>query len=93
MTEVDLATARNHVQQFQEISRANEEALANLNNTYDEYKMTMDGQIARHEVCETSQTLQSDVHLLMLFLVSVSGLEGEVGSCGRSTDRVDGQVQ
>ncbi|KAG6916321.1 hypothetical protein DXG01_007371 [Tephrocybe rancida] len=36
VTEVDLATARNHVEQFQEISRANEEALANLNNTYDE---------------------------------------------------------
>ncbi|KAG6891509.1 hypothetical protein C0992_005042 [Termitomyces sp. T32_za158] len=49
VTEVDLATARNHVQQFQEISRANEEALANLNNTFDEYKMTMEGQIARHE--------------------------------------------
>ncbi|KAH0586397.1 Nucleoprotein TPR [Termitomyces sp. J132] len=49
VTEVDLATARTHVQQFQEISRANEEALANLNSTYDEYKMTMERQIARHE--------------------------------------------
>ncbi|KAG6903157.1 hypothetical protein C0995_004704 [Termitomyces sp. Mi166 len=49
VTEVDLATARTHVQQFQEISRANEEALTNLNNTYDEYKMTMEGQIARHK--------------------------------------------
>ncbi|KAG6850340.1 hypothetical protein H0H93_014613 [Arthromyces matolae] len=49
VTEVDLATARNHVQQFQEISRANEEALANLNNTYDEYKLAMDAQISRHE--------------------------------------------
>ncbi|KAG6853933.1 hypothetical protein C0991_012425 [Blastosporella zonata] len=49
VTEVDLTTARNHVQQFQEISRANEEALSNLNNTYDEYKLTMEAQLTRHE--------------------------------------------
>ncbi|KAG6833443.1 hypothetical protein H0H87_006809 [Tephrocybe sp. NHM501043] len=49
VTEVDLTTARNHVQQFQEISRANEEALSNLNNTYDEYKLSMETQITRHE--------------------------------------------
>ncbi|KAG6813573.1 hypothetical protein H0H92_009617 [Tricholoma furcatifolium] len=49
VTEVDLATARNHVQQFQEISRANEEALANLNTTYDEYKLSMERELARHE--------------------------------------------
>lgn len=50
MAEVDLATARSHVQQFQEISQANEEALASLNVTYDEYKASTEAQIARHEV-------------------------------------------
>lgn len=51
MTEVDLATAKSHVQQFQEISQANEEALASLNATYDEFKLSTESQIARHEVC------------------------------------------
>lgn len=50
MAEVDLATARSHVQQFQEISQANEEALASLNATHDEYKAATEAQIARHEV-------------------------------------------
>ncbi|KAF5382472.1 hypothetical protein D9615_003024 [Tricholomella constricta] len=49
VAEVDLATARSHVQQFQEISQANEEALSNLNATYDEYKLSTEAQIARHE--------------------------------------------
>lgn len=49
VAEVDLATARTHVQQFQEISQANEEALSNLNATYDEYKMSTEAQLARHE--------------------------------------------
>ncbi|TFK40767.1 hypothetical protein BDQ12DRAFT_679995 [Crucibulum laeve] len=49
VAEVDLATARSHVQQFQEISQASEEALANLNSTYDEYKASTEAQIARHE--------------------------------------------
>lgn len=47
---MDLATARSHVQQFKEISQANEEALANLNALYDEYKTSTEAQIARHEV-------------------------------------------
>nr|UPW42857.1 nucleoprotein MLP2 [Hypsizygus marmoreus] len=49
VTEVDLATARSHVQQFQEISQANETALSNLNATFDEYKASTEAQIARHE--------------------------------------------
>lgn len=50
VTEVDLASARSHVQQFKEISQANEEALASLHTTYDEYKASTEAQIARHEV-------------------------------------------
>jgi nucleoprotein TPR len=50
VAELDLATSRGHVQQFKEISQASEEALANLNSTYDEYKASTEAQIARHEV-------------------------------------------
>ncbi len=50
VAEVDLATARNHVQQFQDISQANEAALASLNATHDEFKASTEAQIAKHEV-------------------------------------------
>ncbi|KAJ6508423.1 hypothetical protein C8R45DRAFT_1069158 [Mycena sanguinolenta] len=49
VAEVDLATARSHVQQFREISQANEAALKSLDATYDEYKTSTEAQIARHE--------------------------------------------
>jgi len=51
VTEIDLVNARSHVQQFQEISQANEFALATLSATHDEYKTSTEAQIARHEVC------------------------------------------
>ncbi|KAG6376921.1 hypothetical protein JVT61DRAFT_953 [Boletus reticuloceps] len=50
VAQVDLAAARNHMQQFQEISQANEAALAALNTTHDEYKADAEVQIARHEL-------------------------------------------
>lgn len=50
VTQVDLASARSHMQQFQEISQANEAALAALNSTHDQYKADTEAQIARHEV-------------------------------------------
>ncbi|KAJ3503028.1 hypothetical protein NLJ89_g8615 [Agrocybe chaxingu] len=49
VTEVDLASARSHKEQFQEISQASEAALAALNSTFDEYKASSEAQIARHE--------------------------------------------
>ncbi|KAI0693206.1 hypothetical protein BC835DRAFT_1276339 [Cytidiella melzeri] len=49
VAEVDLAAARSHVQQFQEISQANEAALAALNATHDEYTASNEAQIAKHE--------------------------------------------
>ncbi|KAG9227404.1 Protein mlp1 [Pleurotus ostreatus] len=49
IVEVDLATARSHVQQFQEISEANEAALASLNGTYDDYRASTEAQIARQD--------------------------------------------
>jgi nucleoprotein TPR len=45
VAELDLAAARSHVQQFKEISQANEEALASLNATYDGYKSTTEAQL------------------------------------------------
>ncbi|KAF8132213.1 TPR/MLP1/MLP2-like protein-domain-containing protein [Mycena galopus ATCC 62051] len=51
VAEVDLATARSHVQQFREISQANEAALKSLDATYDDYKTSTEAQIARHQVC------------------------------------------
>jgi len=46
VAEVDLAAARNHIQQFKEISQASEEALASLNATYDDYKSTTEAQLS-----------------------------------------------
>lgn len=50
VAQVDLATARSHVQQFQEISQANETALATLNATYDEYKSSTEAELTRRTV-------------------------------------------
>ena len=50
VAEVDLATAKSHVQQFQDISQANEAALAALNGTYDEYKASSEAQVAAIQV-------------------------------------------
>ncbi|KAI0667763.1 hypothetical protein C8Q78DRAFT_1052496 [Trametes maxima] len=47
--EVDLASARSHVQQFQEISKANEEALATLNATHDEYSVATEAELTRRQ--------------------------------------------
>ncbi|KAI0081625.1 hypothetical protein K474DRAFT_1635534 [Panus rudis PR-1116 ss-1] len=49
VAEVDLAAARSHVQQFQEISQANEAALASLNATFDEYKSTTESELTTRE--------------------------------------------
>ncbi|KAL0576947.1 Protein mlp1, partial [Marasmius crinis-equi] len=49
VTELDLAAARGHVQQFKEISQANETALESLNATFDEFKASTEAQIAKHE--------------------------------------------
>ncbi|KAF8967178.1 hypothetical protein BDZ97DRAFT_1917117 [Flammula alnicola] len=49
VTEVDLAAAKSHRDQYQEISQASEAALASLNSTFDEYKSSTEAQISRHE--------------------------------------------
>ena len=51
VAEVDLQSAHKHIQQFKEISQANEEALASLNTTHDEYKSTTESQLATSWVC------------------------------------------
>ncbi|KAF9242663.1 hypothetical protein BU15DRAFT_72775 [Melanogaster broomeanus] len=50
VAQVDLAAARSHMQQFQEISQANEAALFALNTTHDQYKADAEAQLARHEL-------------------------------------------
>lgn len=54
VAEVDLATARSQRQQFQDISEANEAALARLTGTYDEYKATTNAQLVSREVSITA---------------------------------------
>jgi nucleoprotein TPR len=51
VAEVDWAAARNHIQQFKEISRASEEALASLNTAHDEYESTMEAHLTVSYVC------------------------------------------
>jgi len=53
VAQVDLAAARSHMQQFQEISQANEAALSALNATHDQYKAETEAQIAKNEVGRT----------------------------------------
>ncbi|OCH84090.1 hypothetical protein OBBRIDRAFT_808494 [Obba rivulosa] len=49
IAEVDLATARGHVQQFQEIAQANEAALATLNAAHDEYKAATEAELTKRQ--------------------------------------------
>ncbi|KAI6151410.1 hypothetical protein EDD17DRAFT_1636802 [Pisolithus thermaeus] len=49
VAQMDLASARTHMQQFQEISQANEAALAALNATHDQYKADAEAQTTRLE--------------------------------------------
>ncbi|KAG1824960.1 hypothetical protein EV424DRAFT_710307 [Suillus variegatus] len=50
VAQVDLAAARSHMQQFQEISQANEAALSALNATHDQYKAETEAQISKNEL-------------------------------------------
>lgn len=53
VAQVDLTAARSHMQQFQEISQANEAALSALNATHDQYKTETEAQISKNEVGST----------------------------------------
>ena len=50
VAQVDLAAARSRMQQFQEISQANEAALSALNATHDRYKTETEAQLTKNEV-------------------------------------------
>ncbi|KAL6308319.1 hypothetical protein BKA93DRAFT_560042 [Sparassis latifolia] len=65
VAEVDLVAAKSHVQQFQEISQANETALATMNATHDEYKASTEAELARQKAAydalqERLQAIQQD---------------------------------
>ncbi|KAF7299642.1 hypothetical protein HMN09_00969600 [Mycena chlorophos] len=49
IAEVDLATARGHVDQYRQIAETSEAALTSLSATYDEYKASTEAEIARHQ--------------------------------------------
>jgi hypothetical protein len=51
MTEVDLATARSHVEQFKDISQASEAAFEKVNEAYLDYRRTAEAQLSQREVC------------------------------------------
>jgi nucleoprotein TPR len=51
MTEVDLATARSHVEQFKDISQASEAAFEKINEAYEDYKKTAEARLSQKEVC------------------------------------------
>ncbi|KAJ7432792.1 hypothetical protein B0H11DRAFT_2297225 [Mycena galericulata] len=76
VTEVDLATARSHVDQFREISQANESALKSLDSTYDEYKASTEAQIARHE--SEYNAIQEKLHAAQQELAQFSAKYNEL---------------
>lgn len=65
VAEVDLVAARNHIQQFKEISQASEEALASLNTTHDEYKSTTENQLSASWVCSAPFAHLSLTHVFL----------------------------
>ncbi|KAG9002479.1 hypothetical protein FRB94_003839 [Tulasnella sp. JGI-2019a] len=68
--EIDLETAQGHVAQFQNISSTSEQALADLQATYDEYKLTTDAELDALKA-ETN-SLQLRIQDLNREVVSVS---------------------
>lgn len=48
--QVEIEQANAHVEQYKAIAQANEEALAQLQSTYDEYKLSTDSSIAAKDV-------------------------------------------
>ncbi|KAM5539450.1 hypothetical protein V8D89_006902 [Ganoderma adspersum] len=76
VAEVDLATARSHVQQFQDISQANEAALANLNATHDEYKTATEAELERRQ--SEIQALQEKLRLAEERLNEVTQQNAEI---------------
>ncbi|ETW75097.1 hypothetical protein HETIRDRAFT_108268 [Heterobasidion irregulare TC 32-1] len=62
VAELNLAHARGHVQQFQEISQANEVVLAGLNATCNDYKSSTESQLVKHE--SDYNTLSENLHVV-----------------------------
>lgn len=75
MAELDLAAARNHIQQFKEISQASEEALALLNATHDEYKSTTEAQLTASWVWLPHSCVQLHGHSLDVWQAQQESLQ------------------
>lgn len=51
---MEAEQAKGHIEQFKAIAQANEDSLGEMNKTYDEYKKSMDEQIAEKETAMTN---------------------------------------
>ncbi|KAG8925621.1 hypothetical protein FRC02_009537 [Tulasnella sp. 418] len=74
--ELDVQTAKEHVTQFQEISAANEQTLAELQQEYDEYKASTTSHITQIEA--EIQSLQSRLRSLNDEFTTVSDANAEL---------------
>jgi hypothetical protein len=83
VAQVDLAAARSHMQQFQEISQANEAALTALNATHDQYKTETEAQIVKNEVRRT-QAPPYDVFHVALHSWNTRPLKINCAALGRT---------
>ncbi|KAG8871481.1 hypothetical protein FRB98_000746 [Tulasnella sp. 332] len=68
--EIDLETAQGHVEQFQNISSTSEQALADLQIAYDEYRLTTDSELEKLKA--ESSSLQLRIQDLDREVVSLS---------------------
>ncbi|GAA95998.1 hypothetical protein E5Q_02658 [Mixia osmundae IAM 14324] len=75
-TQLELQRARGNANQFQAISQASEEALATLQQTYDDYKAASDKTLA--DQAATMQTLQDRVHSLASDLTAANNANSEL---------------
>lgn len=66
---MEAEQARGHVEQYKSIAQAHEQALAELNATYDEYKRSMEATATQKEV-SFKDLLFHDIDPLMTFCVS-----------------------
>ncbi|KAH9936573.1 uncharacterized protein B0H18DRAFT_974482 [Fomitopsis serialis] len=87
VAQVDLSTARNHVQQFQEISQANETALATLNASYDEYKSSTEAELTKR--ASEFNALQAQLQAVQQELGQLSQKNADYSALGVRTTLED----
>lgn len=73
----ELATAKEHVEQFKSIAKSNEEALASLNSTFDSYKAEMEKRVtdANAEIASLTASRDGLNEQLLTTAQEVTGLQ------------------